>query len=95
MGKELKPIGRAVASVKGHYPGADGRVLTIKPGEVFTVFEGMTEALWFKVLPPEATEPKPPKPVAAPQEPETLAEVAVVERKRRQQTKAPTAADFE
>ena len=81
MGKELKPIGRAVASAKGHYPMADGRVMTIKPGEVFTVFEGMTKALWFTVLPNDAPEPKPAEPVAPPPDPDTLAAVAGVERK--------------
>ena len=89
MGKEFKPVGRAVASAKGHYPMADGRMMTIKPGEIFEVFDGMTESRWFEVLTPGSPDPKPAKPAVAATEPDTFDAVAGIERKRRYQTKAP------
>ena len=92
MGAELKPAGRAVAVIRGHYPLADGRIVTVKPGEEFTVFEGRTKASWFKLL--NEGEPAPVvEVVAPPAEPDTLAAAAVVEHKRKAKVKAPMAAD--
>jgi hypothetical protein len=89
----LVPVGTAVATAKGHYPGADGRQRTVLAGERFTVFEGLTKARWFTVLPPDAPAPKA-QPTQAAAEPETLASVAQAERKRRATVKAPTADDI-
>jgi hypothetical protein len=91
MGAELKPVGRAVATAKGHYPTADGRHATVLPGETFTVFEGLDKARWFTLLKDDAPAPAPVAPPPAPAEPNTLAAVASVERKRRAAVKAPTA----
>jgi hypothetical protein len=94
MGAELKPVGRAVATAKGHYPGADGRHATVLPGETFTVFEGRDKAKWFTLL--KADEPAP-APVVAPApapEPDTLAAAAGAERKRKASAKAPLADDI-
>ena len=88
------PIGRAVAIAKGHYPTADGRHATIAQGEVFTVFEGYTKAKWFTLLPPDAPEPVKVAPPAPPAEPDTLAAVAKVERKRKAEVKPPTGDDI-
>lgn len=93
MGVTYKPVGRAVAIAKGHYPTADGRHATLAPGETFTVFEGMDKGKWFTLLP--ADTPAPVK-VEAPTlvEPNTLAAVAKVERKRRAEVKPPTGDDI-
>ena len=92
MGAELKPVGRAAAIHRGHYPLADGRIVTVKPGEVFTVFEGRTKASWFRLL--NEDEPAPAVEVATPPiEPDTLLAVAKVEHRRKLKVKAPMAAD--
>ena len=93
MGAELKPVGQAVAVVKGHYPDSDGRHLTILPGQTFTVFEGMTKGRWFTLLKPGAAAPTP---VRAAEEvgPETMAAAAVAERKRKAAVRPPTADDI-
>lgn len=90
---DLTPVGRAVAIAKGHYPVADGRHVVLQPGETFTVWEGRDKAKWFTLLPVDA--PAPVKVAApAPAEPETLAAVAKVERKRRAEVKPPTGDDI-
>ena len=89
MGEQLKPIGRAVAIGKGHYPLVDGRHRVIKPGEVFTLFEGRTKGKWFEALPEGKPAPKPAAQAPAPVDSDTLAGVAAAENKRR--TKAPMA----
>jgi hypothetical protein len=91
MGAELKPVGRAVATAKGHYPGADGRHATVLPGDTFTVFEGRDKAKWFTLLKADEPAPAPVAPPAPTPEPNTLAAVASVERKRKAAVKAPTA----
>ena len=90
MGAELKPIGRAVATAKGHYPLPDGRHVTVQAGETFTVFEGLDKAKWFTVLEDGAPAPTPAAPEVAPPEPDTLSAVATRERKRRAEAKPPT-----
>ena len=91
MGKQLTPVGRAVATAKGHYPTGDGRHATIAPGETFTVFEGLDKGKWFTLLPADAPAPvKAEKPTESPP-PDTLAGAAAVERKRRAAVKPPTA----
>ncbi len=91
MGKQLTPIGTAVASAKGHYPLADGRMRTVVAGEKFTVFAGLDKAKWFTVLPtPEPTAPAPVAPVER-DAPVALSTVATTERKRRAAVKPPTA----
>lgn len=93
MGVTYKPVGRAVAIAKGHYPTADGRHATLTPGETFTVFEGLEKAKWFTLLPADA--PVPAKAEApAPVEPNTLAAAAKVERKRRAEVKPPLGDDI-
>jgi hypothetical protein len=91
MGKQLTPIGTAVASAKGHYPLPDGRHRSVAPGEKFTVFAGLDKAKWFTVL--QTPEPPAPAPAAAaaPDAPVALSTVAAVERKRRAAVKPPTA----
>ena len=91
---DLKPAGQAVATAKGHYPAADGRHVTILPGQTFTVWEGATKAKWFTLLKPGAPAPKKVEPPAPPAEPNTLAEVAKAERKRKAEVKPPTADDL-
>ena len=93
MGTSFKPVGRAVAIAKGHYPTGDGRHAGIAPGQVFTVFEGLDKAKWFTLLPKDA--PAPVKVVMPPPgEPDTLAAAAKVERKRKAEVKPPTADDL-
>ena len=92
MGIELKPIGRAVAVVRGHYPLADGRIVVIKPGEVFTVFEGRTKASWFKLLANDEAAPAV-EVVVPPAEPDTLHAAAKVEHRRKLKVKAPMSDD--
>ncbi len=90
---DLKPAGKAVATVKGHYPDAGGRHLTILPGQTFVVWEGLTKSKWFNLLPPDAVAPKVEK-VAPPQGPDTLAAAAAIERKRKAAVKPPTSDDI-
>jgi hypothetical protein len=90
----LTPVGTAVATARGTYPLADGRHRVVLAGERFTVFEGLTKARWFTVLPPDAPAPAGNAPAAAPEEPVALSQVAAVERKRRAAVKAPTADDI-
>jgi hypothetical protein len=85
----LKPVGRATAISRGHYPLADGRHKVMSPGEVFTVWEGQAKAKWFTLQPVEVKAVAP-----APAEPETLAGAAKVERKRKAETKPPTGDDI-
>ena len=90
---DLKPVGRAVAIAKGHYPTGDGRHAVVHPGGAFTVFEGMDKAKWFTLLPANA--PAPVKVVAPPPtEPDTLAAAAKAERKRKAEVKPPTGDDI-
>ena len=93
MGKQLTPVGRAVATAKGHYPDVNGRHVTRQPGDTFTVFVGLDKAKWFTVLPPDAPAPAKPEPAPPATEPETLAAAAGVERKRRAGVKPPLAVD--
>lgn len=94
MGQEFKPVGKAVATAKGHYPGADGRVRTVLPGETFEVFEGRAKAKWFTVLAPNAPAPQPPAKAAPDVPPDTLLAAAQAERKRKAAAKPPTADDI-
>lgn len=94
MGIELKPIGKAVAIAKGHYPDSDGHHLTILPGQTFVVFEGMTKAKWFTLLTPDAPAHKAVVPVLEAPGPDTLAAAAGAERKRKAAIKPPTADDI-
>ena len=94
MGTTYTPVGRAVATAKGHYPNADGRHISIKPGETFTVFEGLAEGKWFALLPANAPAPVKVEPAPPPPEPETLAAAAKIERKRKAEVKPPTGDDL-
>lgn len=94
MGAEFKPVGKAVAVAKGHYPDSDGRHMTILPGETFVVFEGMTKGKWFTLLTPGAQAHKVVAPVIEAPGPETLAAAAGAERKRKAAIKPPTADDI-
>lgn len=94
MAGQLIAAGRAVATAKGHYPKADGRHVTVAAGETFTVFEGLTKGKWFTLLPDDAPAPAKPPAVDAPAEPDTLAAVAKVERKRRAEVRPPTGDDL-
>lgn len=94
MGLTYKPIGRAVANAKGHYPSADGRHVTVHAGETFTVFEGLDKGKWFTLLPASAPAPVKAEPPAPPAEPNTLAAVARAERKRKAEVKPPTGDDI-
>jgi hypothetical protein len=91
---DLKPVGRAVAITKGHYPLADGRHVVVAAGTTFTVFEGLTKAKWFTLLPDDAPEPVEPAPPAPTNEPNTLAGAAKAERKRKAEVKPPTGDDI-
>lgn len=93
----LKPIGRATAISRGHYPLADGRHKVMLAGESFTVWQGLDKASWFKLAAPGQQEAKvdlpPPADPPAPPEPTTLAEAAKVERKRKAEVKPPMGGD--
>ena len=91
---DLKPVGRAVAIAKGHYPTGDGRHASITAGETFTVWEGLDKGKWFTLLPADAPAPAKVAPPPAPPEPDTLAAVAKVERKRKAEVKPPTGDDI-
>lgn len=94
MGVAFTPVGRAVATAKGHYPLADGRHVTRLPGDTFVVFEGMTSAKWFKLLTDAAPAPEQAPAEAPAPEPNTLGAVAKVERERKAKAKPPMGDDI-
>ena len=91
MGEIYKPIGRAVAIGRGHYPLRDGRQVSIAPGQTFEIFDGLDKGKWFTVLKGAETPAPVAPPTPAPVEPDTLAAAAGVERKRKAANRPPTA----
>lgn len=93
MADALKPAGKAVATARGHYPQADGRHVTIVPGQTFTVWEGMTKAKWFTLLPAKGPAPEQPKKQAEAPGPDTLSAAAGAERQRKASGPRPPTED--